>query len=147
MTMTAAEELAARSELKLLVDRYANESDKDNQDYYVNIFTPDCQVRVYFNNEVGMEFDNVQDLIAAYKSFGAAKEALHINGQQVVEFQDAEHATGVCYGLAHLVNEEDGADKITTHGIRYYDSYVKQNGKWLIAERDQYFVFSKTENL
>ena len=37
--MTMIEEIAASQELKQLVDTYANESDKNNQDYYVNVFT------------------------------------------------------------------------------------------------------------
>ena len=67
-----------------------------------------------------------------------------MNGQQVVEFQDDTHATGVYYALAYLVNEVDGVDKITVHGIRYFDKYMKQDGRWLIAEREQYFVFFDT---
>ena len=49
--LKALEELTARQELKALVDSYANESDRNNQDYYVNVFTEDCHVRVYFNNK------------------------------------------------------------------------------------------------
>ena len=145
--MTIIEELEARKDLKALVDNYATESDKDNQDYYVNVFTEDCHVRVYFGNELSMDLTNVHDLIAAYKSFGAAKAALHMNGQQVVEFQDDTHATGTCYALAYLINEVEGTDKITMHGLRYYDKYVKQDGRWLIAEREQYFVFSDTKEM
>lgn len=145
--MTPIEELQARAELKHLVDYYAVESDKDNQDAYVNVFAADCHVRVYFNNELGMEFHNLQDLIVAYKGFGAAQEAFHINGQQTVDFQDDHHATGVAYGLAHLVNEEGGQRQLTTHAVRYYDTYEKRDGRWLIAAREQYFVFSKTENI
>ena len=140
--MTNIEELEARQELKALVDNYATESDRNNQDYYVNVFTEDCRVRVYFNNELGMDLKNVKDLIAAYKGFGAAKESFHMNGQQTVEFQDDEYATGTSYALAYLVNEKDGADELTVHGVRYYDKYVKVNGNWRIAEREQYFVFS-----
>lgn len=145
--MTKMEELEARQQLKELVDNYATESDRNNQDYYVNVFTQDCHVRVYFNNVLGMDLTNVKDLIEAYKGFGAAKESFHMNGQQVVAFQDDTHATGTCYALAHLVNEENGVDKLTVHGVRYYDKYVKQNGRWLIAEREQYFVFSDVREI
>ena len=48
-TKKILEESIARQELKALVDSYANESDRNNQDYYVNVFTEDCHVRVYFN--------------------------------------------------------------------------------------------------
>lgn len=145
--MTKIDELVARQELKELIDNYANESDKNNQDYYVNVFTEDCHVRVYFNNVLGMDITNVHDLIEAYKGFGAAKESFHMNGQQVVKFQDDTHATGTCYALAHLVNEKDGVDNITVHGVRYYDKYVKKDGCWFIAEREQYFVFSDTRTI
>lgn len=145
--MNNIEELIARQELKQLVDNYATESDKNNQDYYVNVFTDDCHVRVYFNNQLGMDLKDIQELIKAYKGFGAAKESFHINGQQVVEFQDDTHATGICYALAHLVNEVDGVDKLATHAVRYYDKYVKLNGKWRISEREQYFVFTNNVEL
>ena len=145
--MITIEMLEARQELKNLVDNYANESDKNNQDYYVNVFTPDCHVRVYFNNTLGMDITSVTELIEKYKAFGAAKESFHMNGQQTVEFQDDTHATGICYAMAHLVTEENGVDTLTVHGVRYYDKYVKQNGKWMIAEREQYFVFSDARTL
>lgn len=145
--MTELEELKARQELKQLVDNYATESDRNNQDYYVHVFTEDCHVRVYFNNQLGMDLTNVKDLIEAYKGFGAAKESFHMNGQQVVEFQDDSHATGTCYALAHLVNETEGTDLLTVHGVRYYDKYVKVNDGWRIAEREQFFVFSDTRAL
>lgn len=145
--MTKTEEFEARQELKALVDNYATESDKNNQDYYVHVFTPDCHVQVYFGQTLGMDLHNVQDVIREYKGFGAAKESFHMNGQQLVEFEDDTHASGTCYALAHLVNEVDGVDKITVHGVRYYDKYVKQNGHWMIAEREQHFVFSDTRTI
>ena len=86
--MTMIEEIAARQELKQLVDTYANESDKNNQD-----------------------------------------------------------ATGTCYALAHLVNEKDGADMLTTHAVRYEDRYVRTAAGWRIAAREQYFMFSDTHAL
>ena len=131
-----------RMELKDLVDRYATESDKNNQDYYREIFRPDCHVRVYFGGVLGMDLHSVDDMIAQYKAFGAAKASFHQNGQQVVDFVDETHATGICYAIATLVTEEDGADKLTLHAVRYYDKYVKTDGRWWIAERDQHFVFS-----
>lgn len=147
MIMTKMEELEARQELKALVDNYANESDRNNQDYYVNVFAPDCHVKVYFGQTLGMDLSSVEDVIREYKNFGAAKESFHMNGQQTVEFQDDTHATGICYALAHLVNEVDGADQLTVHGVRYYDKYEKRDGHWMITEREQHFVFSDTRTM
>jgi hypothetical protein len=128
--------------LKDLVDRYATESDKNNQDYYVNIFRPDLKLKVYFYGKLGMDITSVNDMIAQYKAFGAAKESFHQNGQQVIDFQDDTHATGTCYAIATLVTEEEGKDKLTLHAVRYYDKYVKIDGRWWIAEREQHFVYT-----
>jgi hypothetical protein len=128
--------------LKDLVDRYATESDKNNQDYYVHIFRPDLKLKVYFCGKLGMDITSVNDMIARYKAFGAAKESFHQNGQQVVDFQDDTHATGTCYAIATLVTEEEGKDKLTLHAVRYYDKYVKIDGRWWIAEREQHFVYT-----
>jgi hypothetical protein len=128
--------------LKDLVDRYATESDKNNQDYYVHIFRPNLKLKVYFYGKLGMDITSVNDMIAQYKAFGAAKESFHQNGQQVVDFQDDTHATGTCYAIATLVTEEEGKDKLTLHAVRYYDKYVKIDGRWWIAEREQHFVYT-----
>ena len=124
------QEMEDRMALKDLVDRYATESDKNNQDYYRE-----------------MDIHNVEDMIAQYKAFGAAKASFHQNGQQVVDFIDETHATGICYAIATLVTEEEGKDKLTLHAVRYYDKYEKVEGRWWIAEREQHFVYSSVPPL
>ena len=128
--------------LKDLVDRYATESDKNNQDYYVNIFRSDVKLKVYFGDKLGLDISSVDDMIAQYKAFETAKASFHQNGQQVVDFVDDTHATGICYAIATLVNEEEGKDKLTFHAVRYYDKYEKIDGRWWITEREQHFVYS-----
>ncbi len=128
--------------LKDLVDRYATESDRNNQDYYREIFRPDVKLKVFFGDTLGMDINNVEEMIAQYKAFGAAKASFHQNGQQVVDFVDDTHATGICYAIATLVTEEDGKDKLTFHAVRYYDKYVKVDGRWWIEERKQHFVYT-----
>lgn len=136
------QEMEDRIALKDLVDRYATESDKNNQDYYREIFRPDVKLKVYFGEALGMDINNVEDMITQYKAFGAAKVSFHQNGQQVVNFIDETHAIGICYAIATLVTEEDGKDKLTLHAVRYYDKYEKVEGRWWIAERKQHFVYS-----
>ena len=59
----------------------ATESDKNNQDYYVEIFRPDIKLKVYFGDTLGMDIKSVDNMIAQYKAFGAAKTSFHQNGQ------------------------------------------------------------------
>lgn len=119
------QEMEDRLALKDLVDRYATESDKNNQDYYREIFRPDIKLKVYFGETLGMDINNVEDMITKYKAFGTAKASFHQNGQQVVDFTDETHAIGICYAIATLVTEEEGKDKLTLHAVRYYDKYEK----------------------
>ena len=69
----ATVELEDRIALKDLVDRYAIESDKNNQDYYREIFLPDVKLKVYFGDTLGMDIHDVEDMIVRYKAFGTAK--------------------------------------------------------------------------
>lgn len=141
------QEMDDRMALKDLVDLYATESDKNNQDCYREIFTPDIKLKVYFGENLGMDISNVEDMIAQYKAFGSAKASFHQNGQQVVDFEDENHATGTCYAIATLVTEEEGKDKLTLHAVRYHDKYVKKDGRWWITEREQHFVYSSVPPL
>ncbi len=136
------QEINNRIELRDLVERYASESDKNNHDYYREIFDKDINLQVFFYGKLGMDIHNVEDMISQYKAFGAANEAFHMCGQQVVDFQDDTHATGIAYGQASLVNEKDGQNILTQHAIRYYDTYEKKDGRWWIVERKQYFLFT-----
>ena len=134
--------LQDRLELKDLVDRYATEFDKNNHDFYREIFRPDCHIRVYFGDALGMDIHSVEDMIAQYKAFGAAKASFHQNGQQVLDFEDETHAKGICYSVATLVTEVSGEDKLTLHAVRYYDKYEKIDGRWWIVDREQHFIFT-----
>lgn len=82
-----------RMALKDLIDRYATESDKNNQDYYCEIFRPEIKLKVYLGENLSMDINNVEDMIIQYKTFGTAKASFHQNGQQVVDFMDETHAT------------------------------------------------------
>ena len=136
-----------RMQLKALVDKYATENDRNNQDCNVEIFRPDVKLDVYFGGKLGMQARDVQDMIRQYKAFGAAKVSFHMNGQQNVEFVDDTHATGTCYALASLVTEKDGKDVLTVHAVRYFDKYVKLGGRWWIAEREQHFEWTSVPPL
>lgn len=137
--------LEDRFAIRDLQERYATESDFNNQDYYVNIFRPDLKLRVFFYGQQGMEADSVESMINQYKAFSAAKASFHQNGQHVIDFQDETHATGTAYALATLVNEKEGKNEVMIHTVRYFDKYVKIDGRWWIQERDQYFVYTTSQ--
>lgn len=135
-TSAGNRELYDRLAIRELVDRYAVESDRSNQDYYRNIFSENVTLRLIIGGNVISEFHNVEDMIKAFKESGAMKISFHQTGQQVVNFSDAAHATGTTYLTALLGNET--ASPIY---IRYEDTFEKIDGRWCITARDQYFVY------
>lgn len=128
------EQLIDRMEIRELVDRYAVESDKGNQDYYRNIFSKNLRLRIIMGDNVN-EINGVEKMIEIYKKGGAAKISFHQTGQQVVDFLDESHAKGVVYLTALL-----GDEKPAKMYIRYEDTYEKIDGRWWITQRDQIFV-------
>lgn len=128
------EQVLDRMELRELVDRYAVESDRGNQDYYRNIFSQNLKLRIIIGDNV-REIDGVEKMIEIYKAGGAAKISFHQTGQQVVDFIDSTHAKGVVYLTALLGDEKPGKMY-----IRYEDTYEKIDGRWWITARDQIFV-------
>lgn len=138
MAKYTQQQIIDMAELRNLVDSYAIESDKGNQDYYRNIFAENLNLRLFSGGNV-TEIKGVEEMIKIYKAFGAAKISFHQTGQQAIDFQDADHATGVVYLTALLVNE-----KATKIYIRYEDKYARINGRWQITDRDQYMLY--TEN-
>ena len=64
----------------------------------------------------------------------------HLNGQQTVEIK-GDNATGISYCFVTLI----GDGKKNQDSVRYNDTYVKQNGKWLIKKRVSDFMFTSVD--
>ena len=58
----------------------------------------------------------------------------HQNGQQTIDLQ-GDKATAVSYCRVILVGKQNDKQMKTALYAIYKDSFVKQNGKWLIAHR------------
>ena len=134
------QEISDRLQIRELVDRYAIESDKDNRDYYRNIFAKNVQVRFYGEGKMEAKYSNVEEMVRGYKENRKAKVTFHQIGQQLVDFIDETHAKGIVYITVLLVyDKEMPIEKY----IRCEDKYEKIEGRWWITHRDQHFVFTR----
>jgi hypothetical protein len=131
------QEVQDRLEIRALVDRYAVESDRYNQEAYREIFAEDLNLRIIFGENV-TEIHGVDEMVRIYKAAGAAQVSFHQVGQQLVEFIDGTHAKGTTYLTALLGNEQ-----VAQMFIRYEDRFEKIDGRWWITDRDQIIVHSK----
>lgn len=130
-------EIQDRTEIRSLVDRYAVESDRYNQEGYREIFTKDLNLRILSGDSV-TEIKGVDEMVRIYKAAGDAKVSFHQVGQHVVDFTDETHANGTTYLSALL-----GNDQVAQLFIRYEDKFEKIDGRWWITDRDQIIVYRK----
>lgn len=133
------QELEDKEAIREVIDRFSTlEIDVHEQ---AKLFTPDTKITIYTGNKKLMEINGNKDM---EEKFGAAmanaKSSFHMNGQQVIELKNDYEAI---YCQATIENEIDGENILNVSSIRYIDTLVKQEDKWLIASREQHIIFSE----
>lgn len=79
-------------------------------------------------------FDNRDDFVAVYAQMGCAPGIfdIHHGANGIVRFENENRATGQWSLFFHNINL--GGKTLTQMGVEYDDVYVKQDGRWWIAE-------------
>lgn len=79
-------------------------------------------------------FDNRDDFVAIYQQFGCQPGIfdMHHAANGVITFESSSRATGQWALYFHNVNLAQ--QTLTQFGVEYDDVYVKDNGRWWIAE-------------
>ena len=136
LTGEAADRLAIRE----LIDAYAHDADRKLTQAQAALFTDDAVVEVYMG-EPSKDSKPVQTLHGRKEietGFGDALKqytlTMHFNGQSTVQIT-GDSATNESYTLAHHFWTENGKRMLLVMGIRYYDTIVRKDGRWLFAER------------
>ena len=128
--------------LKRLVDTFSNLADVKDVDAQVLLFTEDAEVVSKSGDQVFVSKGR-EEIGKAFSGFLALFDVVyHLNGQQTVDI-DGDTATGISYCFVTLI----GGGKKNQSGVRYHDTYVKQDGRWLIKKRESDFMFTTTEDM
>jgi hypothetical protein len=79
-------------------------------------------------------FDNRDDFVAIYAQMGCAPGIfdIHHGANGIIRFENDDRATGQWSLFFHNINLE--AKTLTQMGVEYDDVYVRQDGRWWIAE-------------
>ncbi len=79
-------------------------------------------------------FDNRDDFVAVYRQFGCVAGIfdIHHAANGVIHFESADRATGQWALTFHNINLTNRTT--TQFGIEYDDLYIRQDGRWWIAE-------------
>jgi hypothetical protein len=79
-------------------------------------------------------FDNREDFVAIYRQMGCTPEIfdIHHGANGVIAIESEARATGQWSLYFHNINL--AARTLTQMGVEYDDVYVKQDGRWWIAD-------------
>ena len=123
--------------LKKLVDTFSNLADVKDTKSQMDLFTEDAEVISKTANQT-FHAKGKKEIEKSFADYLALFDIVyHLNGQQTVDI-NGDQATGTSYCFVTLI----GKGKMNQSGVRYNDTYVKQNGKWLIKKRESNFTFT-----
>ena len=135
--------LLEKQALKELVDTFSNLADEKKVAEQGPLFTEDGHVTTYIGGQVFADLKNRAEIVQVFTDFLANfKNVYHINGQFTVTRLDDTSADAINYCHVVLTEEKDGQTLIHNHYVRYNDSYIKENGRWLIKRRIANFMIS-----
>ncbi|MEV4534170.1 nuclear transport factor 2 family protein [Asanoa sp. NPDC049518] len=128
-----------RAALRDLVDAYARLADRRDPAGQAALFTEDARVTVVMGGgpDAGEPAQVVEGRAALESEFGGLRnyeQTTHFNGQSTVTL-DGGSATGETYCLAHHLWTDNGQRVLMVMSIRYHDRFVRQDDRWLFAER------------
>ena len=132
-TKEAADRLAIRE----LIDAYAHCADRRDANGQMALFTEDTAFSVFMDSqssEPTYVLHGRDALAPVFADLNQYQATTHFNGQSTVRL-DGEHATGESYCIAHHLRIEGEKRTLMLASIRYLDTFIKQDGVWLFAER------------
>ena len=122
--------LEADRDIRDLKSRYLRACDMKDHQTVRDCFTEDARIRF----EGFPDFDNPDDFVAIYRQFGCQPGVfdMHHGANGTIRLTAPDRAEGVWSLYFHNINL--AAQTLTQLGVRYEDTYVRSDGRWLIAE-------------
>jgi hypothetical protein len=139
--------LEDRAAIKQLVDRFSILADVKKTQEQTVLFTEDATVSTTVNGQVVSSLRGRQQLGEAFGRFLANFDTVYHANAQLDLTLNGDTASGVSYCLVTLIGMENGKRMKTSMLVIYNDSYVRQGGTWLIADRKSNFVTREQEEV
>ena len=134
-----SERNADRLEIVNLIDAWARCADRRRPQEQAALFAPEGRITVQMpdssDSEPVQTLQGRAELADAFKVLETYDATTHFNGQSMITL-DGDHATGESYCLAHHIWVEDGQRMLMIMAIRYHDTFIRQDGRWLFAHRE-----------
>jgi hypothetical protein len=130
----AADRLAIRE----LVETYAHCADRRDAKNQMALFTADTHFVVYMNakdHNPSQELHSREQLAPVFADLNKYAATMHFLGQTTILTLTGDRGTGETYCMPHHLTIEGKNRRLMIAALRYYDTFVKMDGKWLFAER------------
>lgn len=137
------QEIKDRMAIKNVVDTFSNLADEKKVTEQMTLFTDDAEVSSMADGKINSTYVGKKAIGDAFANYLALFHTVyHSNGQQTVEI-NGDTAQGISYCQVVLIGNFDGKEVTRKSGVRYADTYVRQDGKWLIKKRVSNFMYSE----
>ena len=139
--------LADEREIGRVIDEFAVYADRKDYKNQQLLFTENGIVNINSSNGKTVLKGRKQISETFEKSMSAYDAIFHMNGQKVISVS-GNSATATSYCATVLVGKDEKGQKIKRNlYVKYEDKFVYENNKWLIAERNSYFVHTDSQIL
>ena len=140
-TKISAEEAADRLAIRELVEAYAHCADRRNARGQMDLFTATTHFVVYMHPNdpnPAMDLHSREALAPVFMDLNKYDATTHFVGQSTIYSLTPDQATGEVYTIAHHVTVAGDKRTLMVASLRYLDTYTKEKGIWLYAERRLY---------
>jgi ketosteroid isomerase-like protein len=134
-------EAADRLAIRELVEAYSHCADRRDAKGQMALFTEDTHFVVYMDAKdptPTQELHGRESLAPVFADLNRYAATMHLLGQSTILTLSADRATGEVYCMPHHLTIDGTKRTLMIAALRYADTYVKQDGVWLYAERRLY---------
>ena len=131
-------EAADRLAIRELVEAYAHCADRRDAKGQMALFTADTHFVVFMDAKdpkPSPELHSREALAPVFADLNKYVATMHFLGQTTILTLTSDRGTGETYCMPHHLTIEGKNRHLMIAALRYYDTFVKMDGKWLFAER------------
>jgi len=135
------EETADRLAIRELVEAYAHCADRRDAKGQMALFTEDTHFVVYMDAKDPKPTEELharESLAPVFADLNKYASTMHFLGQSTILTLSNDRATGEVYCMPHHLTIDGAKRSLMIAALRYADTYAKQDGLWLYAERRLY---------
>ena len=143
-------EAADRLAIRELIEAYAHCADRRDAKGQMALFTADTHFLVFMdakNPAPSQELHSRDALAPVFADLNKYAATTHFLGQSTIFTLTHDRATGEAYCLAHHVTVDGAKRQLMVASLRYLDTFVKNQGEWLFAERKLYVDWLENRQL